>query len=417
MEDKKAYKYLHSELIALARVLNMALRGRLGAGVGVWIALIIIIAIISAAGGYYSGLSQALPSKTLPSEIKIGVLLPLSGDLSVIGREMLKGAQLAIDQINEAGGIAGRKVVLVVGNTKSDREGAVAEAKRLIDAEGVKVIIGPATNPSTLAVASIVNERHVVLISPSSTSPEISKPENDPGNFVFRVIGSDSLQGLAMAAIAEELGFKSAVIVAMDSDYGRGLADVINRTFTVHGGQVLNVIYYNPVAGDYVHEVEQVKALNPDVIFFVGYRESASRLLKDAKTVGITSKWVATEDVCDESMFNDPEVAEYIVGMYGVKRYLPVESILHKQFVQAYIEKFGAGPGKYADYTYDATMLASLAIAYAGDYNGTAIRDALFTVSKFFMGTTGPKLFDHYGDVSQDYDVWKVVYEDGRYKF
>ncbi|MHC1629021.1 MAG: ABC transporter substrate-binding protein [Candidatus Nezhaarchaeales archaeon] len=399
----------------------MTLKSKLGAGIGVWIAVIIIIAIIAAAGGYYTGLSQAPPQQptgpVLPDEIKIGVLLPLSGDLGSIGQKMLRGAQLAVDQINKAGGIAGRKVVLVVGDTKANPEEAVAEAQRLINEEGVKVIIGAATNPSTLAIAPIANERHVVVISPSSTSPEINKPENDPNNFVFRVIGNDGLQGLAMVAIAEELDYKTAVIVAINSDYGRGLADVINRTFTANGGQVLGVIYYDPAAGDYLTEMEQIKTLNPDVVFFVGYPESGSKLLKDAKTVGVASKWIAAKNIYNESMFDDPEVAEYMVGMYGIKPYSPTESVFHRMFVQAHIEKFGVEPGKYAGYTYDATMLAALAIAYAGDYNGTAIRDALFTVSKFFMGSTGPKIFDQYGDVPQDYEIWKVVYENGQYKF
>lgn len=402
----------------------MAPRSKLGVGAGVWVALIIIVAIVAASGGYYTGLSQGITEAqptgpTLPETIKIGVLLPLSGDLGAVGQKMLKGAQLAVEQINKAGGIAGRPVELVVGDTETNPEKAASEAQRLINVEGVKVIIGAAASPSTLAVAPIANDAEVVVISPSSTSPKISDPESDPDNFVFRVVGSDSLQGMAMAAIANELGYTTAAIVVINNDYGRGLAQVINETFTEMGGQILGVIEYNPAAGDYLTDMEQVKAWNPEVVFFVCYPESGSKLLKDARTVGVEAKWIAAEGIVDPSMFEDPEVAEYMVGMYGTQPHSPAESMFHQMFVQAHIEMFGEEPGIYADYTYDATMLAALAIAYAGDYNGTAIRDALFTVSKFFMGSTGPKPFDQYGDVDvpQDYDIWKVVYEDGEYKF
>ncbi|MCS7139339.1 MAG: ABC transporter substrate-binding protein [Candidatus Nezhaarchaeota archaeon] len=406
----------------------MMLNSRIGAGVGVWVAVMIVIAVISASGGYYSGYDsgykegyskgfsqaqQEIPKPILPSKLKMGVLLPLSGELGVLGREILNGIRLAIDQINISG-LSGRSIILVVGDTRSDPTIAVSEAWRLMVNESVKVVIGGSMDQSTLiSIAKMANQYGTVLILLPSTSPEINKPVNDPKNLIFRIIGDDGLQGVAMATLARNLGFKTAVVVAVDDDYGRYLANKINESFRAQEGTVLKSIYYSPAAKDF--NATEIKELNPDVVFLIGHPESALRVIREAKAVGVASSWIACREMFNETLIRDPKVAEYLVGTYGVR--LSVSNALYQQFNQTYKDRFGVEPGLNASCAYDAIMLSALAVAYAGDYNETAIRNSLFTISRFFMGLTGPKFLNDHGDVLQNYDVWEIVSENGYYKF
>jgi len=382
--------------------------------------LLVLVAVALVAGGvgFYVGSTQhtgEVVGPSLPDVIKIGVLLPLSGDLAEIGEKMRNGALLAAEEINAAGGIAGRKVQLVIRDTQTNPTVTVEAFNELVNVEGVKVVVGPAISPAVLSVAPIANDKGVVVISPSATAPTISDPSNDPNNFVFRVVGSDALQGEAMAEIANEMGFERAVCVVINNDYGVGLANVISEKFA---GEVVMVIKYDPKAASYRAEVSEIKSANPDVVFFVAFVESGSKFLKDARVEGLNVKWISSEGIADVAMFSDPEVAEYMasVEMVGTKPHSPTGSPTYMAFAEKYKERFGEEPGLYSDYAYDAVKLAALAIAFAGEYSGEAIRDALFVVSQSFVGATGIKPFNDYGDVPQEYDVWKVVSEDGEYQ-
>ncbi|RLE50169.1 MAG: hypothetical protein DRJ21_01890 [Candidatus Methanomethylicota archaeon] len=381
--------------------------------------LVVVVAIVSGAAGFYVGSFQK-PAKPagpeLPGVIKIGVLLPLSGDLAEIGEKMKNGAVLAAEEINNAGGISGRKIQLVIRDTQTNPAVAVEAFNELVNVEGVKVVVGPAISPAVLSVAPIANEKKVVVVSPSATAPAISESSNDPGNFVFRVVGSDALQGEAMAEMANSMGFKKAVCLVINNDYGVGLANTIKEKFK---GKVLMVVKYDPNALSYRAEISEIKSAKPDVVFFVAFVKSGSKILKDARVEGLNVSWISSEGIADVAMFSDLEVAEYMVkvGMMGTKPRSPIGTPAYKKFAEKYRARFGEDPGLYSDYTYDAVKLVALAVAFAGEYSGEAIRDALFMVSQNYVGVTGPKSFNEYGDVPQEYDVWKVVYVNGEYKF
>ncbi|AEF95636.1 ABC transporter substrate-binding protein [Methanotorris igneus] len=345
-------------------------------------------------------------------EVKVGVILDQTGDLGPIGEKMLKAAELAKDEL-DGKEIDGKKikVILIERDSQTQPDAAVKAFNDLVNLEGVKIIVGPMTSSETLAIANLANAKKVVVISPSATLAKISSKEVDPNNFIFRTVGSDALQGRALADLATNLGFKKIVILAINNDYGLGMAEEIEKNFK---GEA-KTIPYNPNAADYKAEIQQIKEYNPDAVILVGYVESATKLLKDARIAGIKAQWLSSEGIADKAMFKDPEVAEYMVGMIGTRPYSPKDTETYKKFAEAYKAKFGFEPGLFCDTTYDATKLAILAVAKAESYDGEAIKKALYEVSKDYIGASGKKTFDENGDVPQDYEIWKVVKVDGEY--
>ncbi len=344
---------------------------------------------------------EEVKEKTEAETIKIGVLLPLTGALGPVGEKMKMGAELAAKEINEHGGINGKKIELIVEDTQTDPAKAVEAAKKLIDINKVKVIVGAAASSSTLAIADYANKKKVVVISPASTSPKIT----EAGDYIFRVVASDALQGKALADLAVEKGYKTAATLVINNDYGIGIEDVFSRAFEEKGGKVVQKIRFDTGKGDYRTELEQIRASNPDVIMFVAYPEDAAVILKQAYELGINIPWIAAEGIATEEMFNYPLMKEAMEGMLLTKPSSPTGSPLYQYFVEQFKKAFNEEPGIYSDYTYDAVFLASMAIAYAG-YDGEKIKDTLYWISRHYKGVTGDKTMDENGDIIyQSYDI------------
>ncbi len=386
-----------------------------------YVATALIFLIIGAGSGYFLSIyflrsSQSKSLRTLPSEIKIGVLLPLSGDIGAIGSKMLNGAKLAAKIVNDSGGIGGRPVKLIIEDTMGLPDKAIEAVKKLVEVEGIKVIVGPATSPEVLAIAKYVNERHIVLISMSATASEISKLGDD---YVFRVIPSDIMQVALIADLIKARGYKRVVTFVVANDYGIGLEEGLKNLIP---NRIVGSIRYDPEKGDYRAELEQVKMFNPDAIFYALWVESGKVVFKQAMDLGLdTIPALGSEGICDISFFTDTKAAEYMaqVGIMGGKPTSPRGTYSYQQFYEAYVRVFNEEPSLYCDYTFDATMLAILAIAQASEYNGSKIKETLQLVSNYFIGATGYKALDKNGDIiTATYDIWKVVKtKDSEYKF
>jgi branched-chain amino acid transport system substrate-binding protein len=370
---------------------------------------VVAIALIAAivAGGIVFTLTTTpvavVEKPGLPDTIKIGHVLPKSGPLAAYAEGFANGVKLAVMEINEKGGIAGRKVELIEEDSGTDPVKAAEAARKLIDVQGVKVIIGAYASSSTLAIAPIAEESKVVLISPASTSPQIT----GAGDYIFRVVPSDAYQGRALAEIALKLGFKTAATIAINNPYGIGIEETFKKVFEAGGGKVILTIRYELGRPTYKTELEQIRAANPDVIVDVSYADDGQIIFREAKELGIKAKWLAAEGIADPAIFKAPGVAEATQGMIATKPRTP-KSPASEHFLALYKEKFGKEPGIYADYAYDATKMALLAIAMAGKYDGTAIKDALYFVGTLYKAATGDKTFDANGDVKGEYEILRV---------
>ena len=354
---------------------------------------------------------EKAPATTAPppkvEEIKIGVLMPLSGNLAPFGEGMVKGAKVAEKELNDAGGVLGAKVKIVVEDTATDPAKAVDAAQKLIKIDGIKAIVGAAASSSTLAVAPICEDNHVVLVSPASTSPLVT----DAGDYIFRVVASDTLQGKVLADVAVGQGYKKAVTFVINNDYGIGLQEVFKESFEAKGGSVVLQIQYDPGKGDYRTELQQVKDSGAEMIMFVSYPEDASVILKQAMELGLPQKWIAAEGIASEEMFGYAGMKEAMEGMLITKPASATDSPEYQHFYKLFKAMYpDEEPGIYADTTYDATMMIARAIEKAGAYDGEKIKNALYEISKGYKGATGDKTFDKNGDILyQDYVVLKAT--------
>ena len=167
---------------------------------------------------------------------KIGVIEPLSGNLAVYGLNIQKGIDLAVERINAAGGIKGKKIVMVYEDNIADPAKTVSAMKKLVTVDKVPAVIGAATSTATMAACPVAEENKVVLIAPPSTSPDIT---TKCGEYTFRVIASDSYQGVVMADVFWDMGYKKAAVMFVNSDYGRGLNDAFVSSFKKKEGRPL----------------------------------------------------------------------------------------------------------------------------------------------------------------------------------
>ncbi len=328
-------------------------------------------------------------------EFSIGVMMCLSGDLGPVGPFLVEGIELAVWDANRKGD----NITLIIEDTATDPAKAVEVGTKLIDIDGVQVIVGPMITDSTLGLAEKANAEKVVLITPSATNPAIT----DAGEYVFRVCPSDLVQGEAMADVAEAKGYSKVATMVMNNNYGIGLEEVFKEMFA---GEVVHSVRFDPDKADYRTELEMIKAKQPDAIMFVAYVESGTAVLKQAGELGMNIPWIAAEGIADNVMLDRPEVVPQMENMLLTKPMSPTGLATYQEFLDLFHEKYGADrePGIYAEYAYDATMLAIKAVKRGG-YEGEKIKDALHKVSQGYQGASGDKTFDENGDVTADFDI------------
>jgi len=332
---------------------------------------------------------------------------------------MLYGAHIAAKIVNDSGGIGGRPVQIIAEDTAAMPDKALDAVKKLVEVQGVQVIVGPATSVEVATIAKYLNDRKVPAISMSATAAALSNLSRQYGDTYFwRVVGSDTLQARALADIMKNKGFNRIVTFVVSNDYGIGM----ERMLLAQPGmkeRVVLTIRYDPTKGDYRTELEQVKAANPDVIFYALWVESGKIVFRQALDLGLDKiPTMGGEGMADEAFFADPRAAEYMVktGLFGTRPTYDPKSYGYQIFYNMHKKLYGEEPSLFADYTYDATMVAILAVAHAGVYDGAKIKNALALTGQYYIGATGMKAMDpSTGDLlSQDYLIWRVELKDGK---
>jgi len=355
----------------------------------------------------------------LPEKVKIGVILPLSGELGSIGVRMLYGSHIAAKIVNDSGGIGGRPVQIVAEDTAAVPDKALDAVKKLVEVQGVQVIVGPATSVEAATIAKYLNDRKVPAISMSATAGALSNLAKQYGDTYFwRVVGSDNIQARALADIMKQKDFKRIVTFVVSNDYGIGMEQMILAQPGIKERVVLT-IRYDPTKGDYRTELEQVRAANPDVIFYALWVESGKIVFRQALDLGLDKiPTMGGEGMADEAFFADSRAAEYMVktGLFGTRPTYDPNTYSYQVFYNMHKKLYGGEPSLFADYTYDATMVAILAVGHAGAYEGAKIKNALALTGQYYIGATGMKALDpSTGDLlSQDYLIWKVELKDGK---
>jgi len=250
--------------------------------------------------------SAVLPESTVEGAragdgvFSIGGLLPQTGSLAFLGSPMFAGAELAVADINAAGGVLGADMVYSAGDSGDTSTDLANQTTDRFPAEGVDGIVGPAASGVALTVIDKIAAAGVVLFSPANTSPVLSTYA-DKGLY-FRNAPPDTLQGVVIADLVVGDNNQSVWIMGLDDAYGNGLADVIEATLVEAGIEVLGKTIYDPAAASFDTEVGEIAAADPDAIVLITFEEGA-RILKTMVELGIGP---ATKMVygCDGNMGN-----------------------------------------------------------------------------------------------------------------
>lgn len=320
-------------------------------------------------------------------EIKIGANFELTGNVANYGSATLDGLKLAIKEVNDAGGVNGKKITIVDADNKSEASEAVNAATKLISDDKVKVIVGPAVTANVIAESQVATDDKIPVIAPDATSPEVTVENGQVKPYIFRSCFIDPQQGTVMAKFAtENLKAKTAVIYVDNStDYSKSLGKVFKEKFEAAGGKVLDQQAFVAKDQDFKATLTTLKAANADVIFVPAYYEEVGKIVKQARELGITCPILGT-DGWDDSKVADIAGADALNNTFFSTHYSDKDDSV-KGFVEAFKQEYGHMPNVFAALGYDAGKMIVDAIKRAGSDDPEKIRQALEETKDLQVGT------------------------------
>src|SRR5712691_728351 len=362
----------------------------------VWIAVAVIVVIVvvvlaAVLGGLFAPAGKPA--------LRIGTLLSLTGGLSPYGPSNTKGANMAVEEINAAGGVLGQPIQVFNEDDQTQSTAAAAATTKLITQNHVNAIVGAQFSGGTLSSIDIASTNGVVMVSPSATSVKLSDLTVTKGWF-FRTISSDALQGaVAGSYLYTNSSFRYAGVMAINNPYGVGLANNFKAKFTSLGGTInaTQVVIIPEAQSDYTGALNQMfgasAATAPQVVYFVAYPDTGLTVMKQWQA-GLSShswwnrQWVFSEGLDDQGFVDslrDPTVGVNVTQIWGTSPAAP-NSTLYNAFVSRYKAAFfNQDPVLYASHAYDAVYLIALAAQKAGAVDGASLKANLRAVS----GPTG----------------------------
>jgi len=344
--------------------------------------------------------SAVATSAHAQSIVKIGTVSPLSGSGAHQGKDIENGARMAIEELNASGAaIGGRKVkwVLQPEDDGADPKMGTAAAQKLVDA-GAVAVVGHLNSGTTVPASKIYNSAGIPQISPAATTPLYT---HQGFKTAFRVVANDNLVGRTLATYSiRTLGAKKIAVIDDRTAFGQGLADEFVKGVRAAGGaQVVSRQFTNDKATDFNAILTQIRARNPDVVFYGGMDAVAGPLLKQMKALGLGAKLVSGDGICSEklpllagdALGNDKVICVVAGGVTGA------EEKNYDAFTQRYRQRYKAELQTYAPYAYDAVMVFAAAMRQAGSSDPVKFLPALAKVRH--QGVTGAIAFDANGDL------------------
>ena len=336
-----------------------------------------------------------------PRTVEIGALVPMSGEQSSYGRVIRQGIETAAAEINEGGGIQGKKIDILFRDTHGEKERGKAVARELVDI-GVPVIIGAVVSRVTLSIAPIIDENGVILLSPASSSPTLS----GISKYFFRNYPSDVLEGEFTAEyVRDMLGLKSIVILALDDVYSRGLTKVFATRFQDEGDRIVETIFYDRQT-NFLELNERLSELSYDGIYLAGYPHDMAQVLK------AISDRQDKRPVVSVGAFNSTvilqEAGEAAEGVIFPQPPFDPESSTEevRRFVRRFRAMFDETPDVFAAHGYDALHLIARAIDRHGRYPDDIVLG--LRSASGYRGVSGVTSFDGRGDVLKTPEMYEV---------
>lgn len=314
-------------------------------------------------------------------EIKIGANLELSGAVATYGASINDGAKLAIEEINAAGGVDGKKIKYIPVDNKSETAEATSAAIRLAEQEKVVAMLAPATSGNSVATVQIANKHKVPMVTGSGTAPNVTV--NDDGSineYAFRTCFIDPFQGTVAANFASnELGAKNVAIYADNaSDYAKGLAKSFKETIEANGGKVVIEEAYVANDVDFKSTLTNIKGKNPDFIFIPGYYQEVGLIVKQARDLGINVPLMGA-DGWDSPTLVELAGADALNNTFITNHYSSEDpDATIQKFVEAFKAEYNEAPNAFHALGYDSIYFIVDAIKRVdGDITGESIQKAL----------------------------------------
>ncbi|MDR2110157.1 MAG: ABC transporter substrate-binding protein [Spirochaetaceae bacterium] len=369
-----------------------------------WLAALIVCCAASLA---FAGGGQAASGTAASDTVAIGAVFPLSGSVAFYGTESRDGALLAIDEINAAGGLLGKKLTLIAEDDEGNAEKSVNAFTKLATRDKVSFVLGSSTSGATMAMTSLAQQNKVVLISPSATALNIT----DAGDYIFRACLIDPFQGTVGADFAyDTLGSrKAAVLYDAGSDYNTGLADAFKLEFAKIGGQVVADEAYQTGDVDFNAQVTRIKAANPDLVYLPNYYNDVTLQAKQLRAQGITCALLGG-DGWDSLIDNAGD--EVLNGFWSSGFAADTTDPRGQTFVKAYEAKFNKPASQFAALGYDSLMLVADGIKAAGSFDSAAVKDAMAKLNGTYI--TGSIRFDSHRDPIKGAAILEIVRKDGK---
>ncbi len=344
--------------------------------------------------------------------IKIGLVAPLTGDQASIGQDLIRGAQLAIDQANVKGVLAGYSLVLEALDDQHSPAQAVAAAKKLVADPDVAVIVGHLNSSCTMPTSAIYHTARLLQIAPVASNPQLSRQGFDT---FYRTCATDDLQGPAAANFAmKELNVRRIAIIDDMTTYGRGLSQEFEQKAKTLGMEIVAHEGISQGEKDFSALLTKIKGLDPDLIYFAGVYPESALLLRQRAALGLRGHYLGSDGQFDPALISlaAPEAAE---GAFVTTVGSDIHQMATAQaFIQAFEQKYGT-VGAYAAYAYEATSIGIEAIRRAASKDRTAVLQAMQQI-KDFPGIFGVQNFDARGD-SLIHNIGIYTVKDGAFVF
>ena len=339
--------------------------------------------------------------------VTIGAIFPLSGGVAYYGNESRDGALLALEEINAAGGLLGKKLALISEDDEGNAEKTVNAFTKLTSRDKVTIILGSSTSGPTQAISTLAQRNKVVLISPSATNIDVTKA----GDYVFRACFIDPFQGVVGADFAyKTLGNRrAAVLYDAGADYNTGLAEAFKNQFKAIGGQVVADEAYQTGDVDFNAQVTRIKAVNPDVVYLPNYYNDVSLQAKQLRDQGVNCALVGG-DGWDSLIDNAGN--EALNGFWSSGFASDTTDPKGVAFVKAYQARFNRPASQFAALGYDTMMLVVDGIKAAGTFDTAAVKDAMAKLNGVYV--TGNIRFDSDRNPIKGAAILEIVRQDGK---
>lgn len=366
----------------------------------VTVSIMVVMMVIAGCGNTGESASDS-------DTIKIGSMFELTGAAAAYGTSMNNAVHMAVDEINDEGGIDGQEIEVVEYDTKTDETEAASITTRLGTRDNVAAIIGPATTGSMQAAIPSANTAEVPIMSPTATDDGVLTADDGSVHpYAWRTSFTNSFQGSALAQFAnEDLNASSAVILSDNSsDYAIGLSNTFQDVFD---GEIVGSENFSEGETDFSAILTNISEIDFDVLYVPGYYEEAGPIIKQAREMGIEQPILGPDGMGNE-ILRELAGAENMDDVYYTSHFVVTsDDPAVQKFVTNYSEEFGIEADMFTGLAYDSVYVIKEAIENAGSADAVAVNEALADITDF-PGITGTFSFDEMHDPVKTVNIIEI---------